>query len=310
MTAASDSPFTRRALTCRHGRPLSYVEAGTGEPALAIANAYGVSVDLWAPAIARLAEGRRVIAWDTRGFADGEADLDFRLDDHAEDLREILDHAGAARVDLLAYCSGTKVALETYSRMPGRVRALAFVGGNFWPMAGAGPMNCRFAENLYKLARMVKGRPIMAPLVVRVMRGNGGGLPMVAENLAAISEEYRDLVTAPFASKDAVLTYADLVVDYYERDATAYLDAIDAPTLVIGARRDVIVDPELSVRAAERIPGASYVAAPDFNHFCMIEAPDALADLVAGFLDRVGAAPAAPEPPAPAAPSGETADAR
>lgn len=280
---------------CRRGRPLSYVEAGSG-PDLAIVNAYGVSSKLWDRVVDRLARDYRVILWNMRGFTPSEYDLKFTIADHADDMVEILDHAGARRMHVLAYCSGTKVGLDACMKLGQRVLSLSFVGGNFWPLAGYGPMNSRFATNLHKLGQMVKKRNFMAPIVVTMMTGKASALPMVAENLALISKEYRDLVVAPFASKGAVLTYADLVVNYYEVDTTSYLDQVTVPTFVIGAGADAIVDPELSPAAAARIRGAEYVAMPEFNHFCMIEAPDALSELVAGFLTRTGAGEVAAAP--------------
>jgi len=274
--------------TCRLGRPLSYIEAGSG-PDIVIVNAYGVSTQLWKPVVERLGRTNRVLLWDMRGFADGERDLRFKLADHAADLLEILDHAGSSSPHFLAYCSGTKVALTAYGKIKDKVQSLVFVGGNFWPMADVGPMRCRFATNLYNLAQMIEKRPFMAPVVVTMMRGKIISLPSVTENMNLIPEEYRDLVVGPFTSKEAVRTYAGLVMDYYSVDTTPSLDALSAPTLVIGAQADTVVDPYLSTAAAARIPGAEFVEVDDFNHFCMVEAPDRLAKLVAEFVGRVEA---------------------
>jgi pimeloyl-ACP methyl ester carboxylesterase len=286
MTAPVQQRINR--FTCRLGRPLSYIEAGAG-PDIVIVNAYGVSTQLWKPVVERLGRSHRVLLWDMRGFADGERDLRFKLADHAADLLEILDHAGASKPHLLAYCSGTKVALTAYERLRDKVQSLVFVGGNFWPMADYGPMRGRFATNLYNLAQMVEKRPFMAPVVVTMKRGNIIAHPSVKENMNLIPEEYRDLVVGPFTSKEAVRTYAGLVMDYYSVDTTPKLDALSAPTLVIGAKADTVVDPGLSTAAAARIHGAEFVGVEDFNHFCMVEAPDRLADLVAGFFDRIEA---------------------
>ena len=273
------------SFTCRLGRPLSYVEAGSGPP-LMIVNAYGVSVKLWDKTIDLLGQQFRVLSWNMRGFVEGEYDLKFTLKDHAADLIEILGHAGIDDVHLLAYCSGTKVALEATAALGPRLRSLTFVGGNFWPLPGYGPMQSRFANNLRKLAQIVKKRPFLAPIIVTMMTGRASALPMVAENLAIIAEEYRDLVVAPFATKGAVVRYADLVIDYYDTDATAQIDALDVPTLVIGASADAIIDPDLSPAAAARIRGAKFINIPSFNHFAMVEAPETLAKLVADFTGR------------------------
>ena len=276
----------RHSFTCRLGRPLSYITAGSG-PDLVIVNAYGISSKLWDPLIEQLASDFRVIIWEMRGFTASEHDLGFVLKDHVADLMEILDHAAAGPVHMLAWCSGAKVALQAYGQATGAIRSLAFVGGNFWPMAGYGAMTRRFATNLYNLAIMVKKRPFMAGIVARMMNSKVLVLPMVAENMSLISPQYRDLVVAPFASKGSVATYAKLVVDFFATDATAYLDAVRVPTLMICAQADRCVDPELSTAAAARITGAQHVPVPEFDHFCMIEAPEKLARIVGEFFGNL-----------------------
>jgi pimeloyl-ACP methyl ester carboxylesterase len=273
----------QHSFTCRLGRPLSYITAGSG-PDLVIVNAYGISSKLWDPLIEQLASDFRVIIWEMRGFTASEHDLGFVLKDHVADLMEILDDAGAGPVHMLAWCSGVKVALHAYGQATGAVRSLAFVGGNFWPMAGYAAMTRRFATNLLNLAIMVRKRPFMAGIVARMMNSKILVLPMVAENMSLISPQYRDLVVAPFASKGSVATYAKLVVDYFAIDATAYLDAVRVPTLLICAQADRCVDPELSTAAAARIAGAQHVPVPEFDHFCMIEAPEKLARIVGEFF--------------------------
>jgi pimeloyl-ACP methyl ester carboxylesterase len=285
------------SFTCRLGRPLPYITTGSG-PDLVIVNAYGIATTLWDPLVDLLAREFRVIIWNMRGFTPNEHDLGFSLTDHVDDLLEILGRAAAGPVHMLAYCSGAKVALATYSRAASAIRSLAFVGGNFWPMAGYGEMTCRFATNLRKLAIMIKKRPFMAGIVARMMTSKILVLPMVAENMSVIAKEYRDLVVAPFASKGSVATYTKLVLDFFEIDTTAYLDAVRVPTLVIGAQADRCVDPELSSAAAARIRGAQYLPVPGFNHFCMMEAPEQLARVVSQFFGSLDtgmrASPVAP----------------
>jgi len=276
----------RNSFTCRLGRPLSYITAGSG-PDLVIVNAYGISSKLWDTLIDQLADDFRVIIWEMRCFTASEHDLGFTLKDHVEDLFEILRHAEAGPVHMLAYCSGAKVALRAYSQGPGAIRSLAFVGGNFWPMDGYGDLTCRFATNLHNLALMVKKLPYMAGVVARMMNSKILVLPAVKENMSLIAPEYRDLVVAPFASKGSVTTYAQLVVDFFGTDATSDLDAVRAPTLVICAQADRCVDPELSTAAAARIAGAQHIAVPEFNHFCMIEAPEKLAGIVNDFFGKL-----------------------
>jgi len=277
-----------RQFKCRLGRNLEYEVTETGDyPDLIIANAYGVSTRLWDPVVERMSQNHRVFIWNMRGFKDDEYDLKFSLQDHAQDLVDIADHAGIKCADMFAYCSGTKVALHAYTQLTDRIRSLLFVGGNFWPLDDYGSMKSKFALNLHKMAKMIDGRPIMAPLVVAMMGGAGGKIPMVAENMALIAEEYRDLVVAPFANKHAVSVYAGLVKNYYQIETTPYLENITVPTLVIGAGEDAIVDPGVSPAAAQQITGATYQFVDGFNHFPMIEKPEQLTAIAETFLGNL-----------------------
>jgi 3-oxoadipate enol-lactonase len=269
--------------SCRLGRALNYVDVGSG-PALVIVNAYGVSTLLWDNVVEQMSQRFRVIIWNMRGFNSDEFDIDFSIEDHAQDLVEIVENAGIETVNLLAYCSGTKVALSAYKLLQDRVRSLSFVGGNFWPLDGYGPMKSPFSSNLKKVAGMVKKRPIIAPAIVAMMKSKILALPMIAQNINSISADYRDLVLKPFSSRGAVLNYADLVTGYYEQDTTPLLGMIDIPTLVIGAGCDAVVDPELSSAAAARIKHAEYIEIAEFNHFPMVENPKKLVSVVEGFI--------------------------
>ena len=71
-----------------------------------------------------------------------------------------------------------------------------------------------------------------------------------------------------------------------EHATSSHLDLgrISAPTLVIGPLGDRVVLPEVTRSVAARIPGARYVALPEAGHSVAAEAPDLIADLIAGFL--------------------------
>ncbi|WP_168801552.1 alpha/beta fold hydrolase [Glycomyces buryatensis] len=70
-------------------------------------------------------------------------------------------------------------------------------------------------------------------------------------------------------------------------DTTGDLAAVKAPTLVINATGDLLVDPANSRVLAAGIPNAEYVEI-DAGHVLMAEQPQAWEDAVTGFLAEHG----------------------
>lgn len=71
-------------------------------------------------------------------------------------------------------------------------------------------------------------------------------------------------------------------------DITALVHRIDVPTLVISGANDRIDTPAtLEAELLPRIPHATLHILPDTGHLSPLEAPAALAMLIAGFVDRL-----------------------
>jgi pimeloyl-ACP methyl ester carboxylesterase len=75
--------------------------------------------------------GRRWIAPDLRGHGDSDRPRDpdsYRLPVMVADLEAVLDDAGAARVDVVGYSLGARIAVEFADARPSRVRRLVLGG--------------------------------------------------------------------------------------------------------------------------------------------------------------------------------------
>lgn len=64
--------------------------------------------------------------------------------------------------------------------------------------------------------------------------------------------------------------------------------AVQAPTLVIGGRRDRMVDPRVAPRAAREIPDSRLLILPEVGHLAQMEAPRLVARAFLGLLNEVG----------------------
>jgi len=81
---------------------------------------------------------------------------------------------------------------------------------------------------------------------------------------------------------------AQLVRGMKERlDSHDLLADIDVPALIVGGTEDVYLKPQTLRATADAIAGATFVALDRVGHLPMFEAPEATADALATFAQRV-----------------------
>ncbi len=107
-------------------RALPFEARGEGDPVLLIPGT-GFGAGTWGEFGDLLAQRRRVIAYDRRGFttAAPEPAPDMRV--HAGDARSILEQAGALPADVVGWSAGGLVALALAVEHPGTCRSLLLI---------------------------------------------------------------------------------------------------------------------------------------------------------------------------------------
>lgn len=113
-----------------HGVALRFCDRGQGSPAFVLVHGWKGSHRLWDLVVARLAQSRRVVAYDLRGM--GESDkprCEYDFDEHAGDLESVLSRLDLDDVILVAWSMGTTVALRYLERGGDRVAGLVIVNG-------------------------------------------------------------------------------------------------------------------------------------------------------------------------------------
>ncbi|HZQ58382.1 MAG TPA: alpha/beta hydrolase [Acidimicrobiales bacterium] len=259
----------RHAWAEHDGRRLHRLEfAGTGRPVVCV---HGVTscAWVWHDAVAHGLHGAgRAVAVDLRGHGDsGWAEPQrYRTVDHADDLEAVLGPFGSS-VDLVGSSWGALVALAVAARRPDLVHQLVLVDiepsfaqsetdvpprpARFAGLADAGAFwrsnNPAAPDGLVQLLAAASTRP--AP---------GGGLMPAHDPLF--------LARWPFRSED-----------WWDA-----LDGVAAPTLVVHAERSW-VRAEVCDRMAARLARAERVDIAS-AHVVPVDAPEALARAVAGFL--------------------------
>lgn len=257
----------------RGGVRLAYEELGAGDPLVFV---HGLAYDRrgWGPLPRLLAEDFRVVLVDNRGVGESDAPPGpYTVADLAEDVVAVLDAAGVGSAHIFGVSLGGFITQELALAHPDRVRNLVLCstspgGPNAFPMPQCGVE----AFGRYPTMEREAG--------LRLMADNSLGDHGVRERPALAEEIYRyRLACAPSVEAWEAQRAAAFAFDAFDRIAR-----IAAPTLVVHADADAVIDHRNGALLAERIPGARLLLVADRGHLVMWEEGEMLAPVVRDFL--------------------------
>ena len=154
--------------------PVSFDDAGHGEPALVYLTGWCSTRTSYAAMVEHTARRHRSIAIDWRGHGTSPApDGDFGWPQMADDVRAVLDACGVDRFVPVANAHAGWVARDLAERMPDRVAGVVLIN---WLVLGAPPP---FAAGLAALADPATTRAAAEGLTASWLAGHEGvpGLP-------------------------------------------------------------------------------------------------------------------------------------
>jgi len=234
---------------------------------------------------------RRLIHWHFRGHGRTPLPRDphrIAMADLADDLAAVLADAGEGQAVLVGHSMGVQVALETYRRHRGQVRALVLL--------------CGSPENPLKTFRGQRGAEVLLPRVRKAVeraprlinQAARALLPTrLAYSLAARLEINAELLSVhdfmPYLrglSRVEVPFFLSMLAAAGEHSAVDLLPEVAVPTLVVAGERDGFTPPELSRAMAEAIPGAELLVVEAGSHTAPLERPDQLDRALRDFLAR------------------------
>ncbi|MGN8000480.1 alpha/beta fold hydrolase [Sphingomonas sp.] len=243
---------------------------GDGEPALVFLHYWGGSARTWRHVAAKLAPAYRIVATDHRGWGDSDAPQSrYALADLAADALGVIDALGLKRYVLIGHSMGGKVAQWIAAQRPDALIGLVLV-------APAPPTPIVLPDLAREMmASAYDSRSSVEATIDQVLAGS----PLSPVDRAQVIAD--SLRGAPQAKK-AWPGATSL------EDITALVHRIDVPTLVISGALDRIDTPAtLEAELLPRIPHATLHILPNAGHLSPLEAPAALATLIAGFVDHL-----------------------
>jgi len=247
---------------------------GEGPPVVILHGLFG-SAQNWAGMGRRLAAHGAVFALDMRNHGDSPHSPDHTLADCVEDLHEWWAGHGGAPLRLIGHSLGGLVSMGFALAHPDKTAGVASVD---------------IAPRAYPVGHQAE---------FRALRADISGCATRAEVDARIAEEVTDPATRQFLGTNAVRDGSGfhwrLNVDALERQTVAadlarVRGRFEGEALLVACGRSSYVGKEDHALMRERFPGARIETIPEADHWPHISAPDELARLLAGFLDRAAAA--------------------
>ena len=270
------------------GVTLAYAVSGDGPPLVKVAN-WLTHLDhdwrspVWRHWLESLSRRHRLVRYDERGC--GLSDWEVEENSFAawvHDLETVVDAAGLDRFALLGISQGGPVAVEYAARHPERVSKLVIYGSyaEGRRVRATDEEELRLDRIQIELARLGWGRD--DPAFRQVF--TTGFMPEGTKELWDAFNELQRLTTTPEnAARVLEVTSAIDVRDVAPR--------VQAPTLVLHARRDHRPPFEQGRLLASLIPGARFVALESCNHILLEDEPawPIFLDHVEAFLTEPGA---------------------
>ncbi len=251
------------------GTRLHYREQGTGPVALMV-HGFPLDSTMWLDQMDRLADRRRCVAVDLRGFglsAPTTAEA-LSMERHADDLAAFLDALGVSSVDLIGLSMGGYVALA-FAQLHGvRMRSLALIDTR----ADADTEEGRAARDATARSVLSEGRLALARRMSSALLAPSATPEVRARILTMIeATAYETILAALVGMRD-------------RPDRVSILGRISVPCAIIVGEHDAIT-PVIAAEAMHAaIAHAGLHIIEGAGHMSPMEAPDAVAKILDNLL--------------------------
>lgn len=247
---------------------LYYVVDGPADaPVLVLSNSLGTNADMWAQQVPALSRHFRVVRYDTRGHGRSSVpEGEYRFEQLANDVVELLDHLGVARAHFCGLSMGGPTGLTLALNHPDRIDRLVLCNTAARIGSAQGWTDRIATVQKTGLANMAYG--VVERWLTDGFREREPGLTQVLVDML------RRTPDAGYNGNCAALRDADL---------RPRLGEIRARTLVIAGTHDLAATPADGKYLTEHIGGARYVEL-DTSHISNWENPEAFTRAVLDFL--------------------------
>ena len=214
---------------------------------------------VWRPLVGALAESHTVVVVDLRGHGESADDVDFTVEDMADDVARTMAELGRDRAAVVGMSMGGSVAQAVAIRHPDRVRVLGLIDTTAW--YGPDAVSA-WAERAGK-ARATGLRSLADFQLTRWFSD---------DFRAANGELCRELLDV-FAANDTD-SYASACRALGAMDLRDGIAAVTVPTMILVGEEDPATPPAHADDLHARIRGSVRYVLPGARHLTPVEQPD------------------------------------
>ncbi len=253
---------------------LGFAEQGAGDPPLLLLHAFPLSSAMWRDVLPALAEGRRVIAPDLRGFGSSPlGDDPPSLSRSAEDVVALLDRLGIERAAAAGLSMGGYVALRLLDGHRERIAALVLADTKATADPPAAAANReRIAANVISDPDVVR-RDVLPPLLGDSTRADRPDVVSWLDEIAG-------------AAAPETVAWAQRAMAA-RPDSLGVLATTPAPVLLVRGAEDPLSTATDVAAMAGAVPEAEIVTVAGSGHLTAMETPAEFIGALTPFLDTL-----------------------
>jgi len=275
------------------GTRIYYEVRGEGFP-IVLNYGIGCLLNHWRHQIKYFSQNYRVIAYDYRAHHRSEIPEDrahLTCDALAQDLKALLDHLEIQKASLWGHSFGAQMLVRHYDLFPNFAHSLVFINGFV-----DNPLKGMFGSDVTSSAfKMMKSGYKIMPETISYLWKQSVTNPIAAQlsglaggfNLQLTSLKDIEIYARGIASMDldAFITLFESMMDY---DGKPVLERIEAPTMIIGGKRDSVTPQKFQKEVHQAIKGSDFFMVPYGSHCTQLDMPELVNLKIERFLKNVG----------------------
>ncbi len=272
----------KKTINLKDGKKLDYYSAGKGETII-IVSAYGVEVQAWDDIISELSKNYHVIVWMIRGVHNNElpendSNAVFGIKYQIEDIQRIIENEKIDKFHFISWCSGVKSALMYTIKHSSKVKSHIILAGEFVPYEGSDNDQSKFRGNISFILDMIKHNKKMLDFYARMIYEGTFRQPVdefSKDNgtyiYEIVPERYRDILLNPFTTREKIINFLNMCMEYYEHDITEIIQKIHIPVLLLCAEYDLVAPYEQTYWADNLFNKSNLICFPSATHLMFVE---------------------------------------
>ncbi len=252
---------------------IRYFIRNRGSRPLLLINSTGVPIDIWHSFLADPEHDFRIIVPERRGtdLLNGGLQEPVDIATESTDLGSILDAESIERIEVVAWCNGTRLAIELATLQPARIGSIVLLTPTFKGLSGKVALPSQFERDLQLLFDSVLQQPDLAEFFCQTIAEQGRELPdwdrlkdqpaKRAQKLFEMpSQKHAGVIVAPMTEPESFLNMTYRVASDENHATKETLQRLTGRMLVLMGSHDHIVSNGLTLCALEQIKPNSVVA--------------------------------------------------